>query len=572
MPRAKDTYTVIKQGLAAASIAILLTSFGFAAQAPIKSDARKSSISLIEKAYQAGEISMGDRLYNNILAVFVPDSLPSEFQSESSGILKSGTPYIFDAVKNWDQMTPDQQSVVRDFLGRPPLDSVYTSPGGYFKIHYTFTWPDSVIADDDDMSGVPDYVERVALYADSAHAYYQNQIGYRTPPADADSLYDIYLVNMGHDDYGRTNLESPGDSSWNDFRTYMEINCDLSHLTYQNQDPEGTMIGALKVVCAHEFFHATQCAYDAYEDLWWMECTATGYEDILFPEVKDNIQFTPFFFDRADTSLTAGPNRCYGAFVWPEFLLKEYGDQIVKEVFDYTRFYGIIGSLDSALSHHGSSMAKAFPHFASWNYFTSSRADTALYRNSPDYPAMPIDQTVPLCPFQGVTPNEAPDAYGCNYIITYPNQDTTAGLLKLDFDGGPTAVWGLSYMLFKGDSMVIVPSVFVDTEGRSIAGIYDYQVYDSIVFVPAVVSQYFSNHQYVFGASIYPFGDTDGNGSRNLIDILVLISRVYQGGDDPYYDWRMGDLDCSGSLNLVDILWLINLVYYSADEPSPCRY
>ena len=141
MPRAKVTYSVIKQGLAAIGIAILLTSFGFAAQAPIKSDARKSSISLIEKAYQAGEISMGDRLFNNILAVFAPDSLPGEFQSESPGVIRSGTPYIFEAVRNWDLMTPDQQSVVSDFLGRPPLDSVYTSPGGYFKIHYTFAWP-----------------------------------------------------------------------------------------------------------------------------------------------------------------------------------------------------------------------------------------------------------------------------------------------------------------------------------------------------------------------------------------------------------------------------------------------
>lgn len=541
-------------------------------QAPMSAEKPKSSIALIEKAYQAGEIPLGDKVFNNLLAVAAPKTLPDVFQSEKTGVEKSGTPYIFEAVRHWDQMTPEQQVVARTFFYRPVLDSIYISPSGYFKIHYSHKWPDSVSTVDDDLSGVSDYVERVGLYADSAYAHYQGTLGYLKPPADADGLYDIYLVNMGHDEYGRTWLESGGDSSWSDYRTYMEINCDLSNVSHQNQDPEGTLVGALKVVCAHEYFHATQCAYDSFEDLWWMECTAVAYEDVLFPEVKDNLQFAPLFFDRADTSLTAGPLRCYGAFVWPEFLMKQFGSGVIKEVFEYTRFYGIISSLDSALKYHSSSMAKAYPHFAAWNYFTDMRADTALYRNSPELPAMPIDRWVALCPFQGVTPNAAPDAFGCNYVVTYPDLNANNGLLKIDFDGGSTAVWGLSYMVFRGDSATIVPSVFVDTEGRSIAGIYDYHVYDSIVFVPAVVSRFYSNHQYEFGASIHPFGDTDGNGVRNLLDVLVLISRVYQGGSNPYYDWRMGDLDCSGSLNLVDILWLIDLVYYNGEEPTACRY
>jgi hypothetical protein len=327
----------------------------------------------------------------------------------------------------------------------------------------------------------------------------------------------------------------------------------------------------LKVVCAHEFYHATQCAYDAFEAEWWIECSAVAYEDVLFPEVKDNVQFTPFFFNRPDSMLTAGPYRCYGAFVWPTFLMEKYGEPVIKEITDWMRDYDTLPAIDSALKPYSSSMKKAFPNFAAWDYFTGDRADEKYFANGADYPAMTIDQTVPLCPFQDVTPVEAPDAYGCNYFVTYPDQEADPGLLRLQFDGSPTAVWGLSYIVFKDGENTLVPSVFVDTEGRSIAGIYDYQNCDSIVFVPAVVSPFFADHEYVFNTEIYPFGDCDGSGEINLIDILVLIAFVYDEGPPIYFDWRMADIDCSGDLNLIDILLLIALVYDNGAEPGPCR-
>lgn len=531
-----------------------------------------NSLELVEAAYKSGSLSKGDKIYNNLLILFAPDNLPQQFQSDDPLVIKSGTPFIFEAIESWELMTPEQQETARVFFRRPPLDSLYVSPSGYFHIHYGFTWPDSVSDEDLDESGIPDYVEKIALYADSAHNYYQNSMGYFYPPADADGFYDIYLVSMAHDAYGRTMVEFAGPEPWNDYVTFMEINCDLSNITYINQDPEGAPIGAMKVTCAHEFFHATQCAYDTNEDIWWMECSAVAYEDVLFPEVKDNYQFAPLFFDRPDTSLTAGPYRCYGAFVWSTFLMSRFGDSVIKEIFEYTRDYTILGAIDSALKSDSSSMKKAFPEFAGWNYFTGERADPQYYPNGADYPAFPIDQVVPLCPFQGVTPVEAPDAFGCNYLVTYPDSEADAGLLRLQFDGDETAVWGLSYITFKDDESNLVPSVFVDTEGRSIAGIYDYQFFDSLVFIPAVVSPYFADHQYVFNTEINPFGDCDGTGERNLIDILVLIALVYEDGDPVYFDWRMGDLDCSGDINLVDILLLIDLVYAEGPEPLPCRY
>ena len=46
----------------------------------------------------------------------------------------------------------------------------------------------------------------------------------------------------------------------------------------------------LQVTAAHEFFHAVQFAYDAVDDQWFMESTATWMEDEIYDDVNDNLR------------------------------------------------------------------------------------------------------------------------------------------------------------------------------------------------------------------------------------------------------------------------------------------
>ena len=51
---------------------------------------------------------------------------------------------------------------------------------------------------------------------------------------------------------------------------------------------------ASRVTAAHEFFHAVQFAYDASEDPWLMEATATWMEERYADSINDNRQYLPY--------------------------------------------------------------------------------------------------------------------------------------------------------------------------------------------------------------------------------------------------------------------------------------
>ena len=45
------------------------------------------------------------------------------------------------------------------------------------------------------------------------------------------------------------------------------------------------------MTAAHEFFHAVQFAYNAFQDSWLLESTAAWVEDEAFDSVNDNYQY-----------------------------------------------------------------------------------------------------------------------------------------------------------------------------------------------------------------------------------------------------------------------------------------
>ena len=55
--------------------------------------------------------------------------------------------------------------------------------------------------------------------------------------------------------------------------------------------PAHTPLENLEVTAAHEYYHATQFAYDIADDSWFMEATAAWVEDELYPNVNDNFQY-----------------------------------------------------------------------------------------------------------------------------------------------------------------------------------------------------------------------------------------------------------------------------------------
>jgi hypothetical protein len=528
------------------------------------------SLDKINQACRAGKITEGQKLLYGLQTLLAPRDLPDEFKSEAVPLQACGTPLVFDVLDNWDKMTEAQQSLATSYLARPPLDSLYISPDSHFAIHFNIVGYDSVPTEDADLSGVPDYVERIGIYADSSYRHYHYNLGYLPPPSDGDSFYDIYLMRVGNY-YGATVREWGGDSSWNDYVSHIRIHSTM-FFAPPNDDPEGTVIGAQKITCAHEYFHATQMAY-AYKNrphLWWTEGNAAFFENEVYDEVNDHYSYLPYFFNFPDSFLidtsTAAIYRNYGALIWSAFLAERVGVGIIRTAWEYIRYTDPLPALDSSLAPHGLNVQKIFPEFTVWNYFTGERADPLYYDDAADYPQVVIDHYIPACPFTGDTGVKPPDGLATNYIVAYPD-NIENGLLKIEFDGINSVEWGFSYIVFENGLSHAAFNCPVNAFGETDCGIYDFVRYDSIVFIPCVVSQWQDDNQYTFDSEVYSVGDVNGSGDRNLLDITFLINFVYKSGLPPRYSSYMGDTDCNGVINILDITRLIGFIYLGGPEP-----
>ena len=90
---------------------------------------------------------------------------------------------------------------------------------------------------------------------------------------------------------------------------------------------------ALRVTAAHEFFHAIQFGYDAGEDPWFMEGTATWMEDQVYDSINDNYQFlrySPIRYPRTPLDRNSGPF-IYGAFLFFTFVSEQRGVDTVRD-------------------------------------------------------------------------------------------------------------------------------------------------------------------------------------------------------------------------------------------------
>ncbi len=66
----------------------------------------------------------------------------------------------------------------------------------------------------------------------------------------------------------------------------------------------------------------------------------------------------------------------------------------------------------------------------------------------------------------------------------------------------------------------------------------------------------------------HTLGDVNGDQALNLLDILLLLGHIYNGGEPPIAGIATGDTDCSGDMNLLDVLVLISAIYQDAANPS----
>lgn len=256
--------------------------------------------------------------------------------------------------------------------------------------------------------------------------------GYRLPRADAPTEYDpgsayhgssvnwggsartdVYLADLGDqgvygycaydlDDSGRLVFYPPNGAGG--IPAFCVLDNDFSPTQYRPTYRGETPTDFLKVTAAHEYFHAVQFAYDAFEDAWFMEATATWAEHQAYPAIPDNRQFLPYSQLRfPGVSLdTWNGNRGflqYGDWIFFEYLTERLPARtgglpnLVLKMWQYADSLGpdqySIQAVASALAWRHQSFPTVFAQYAAAN-----RRPSRTYRGGGAYPIATPSRTV----------------------------------------------------------------------------------------------------------------------------------------------------------------------------------
>ena len=355
--------------------------------------------------------------------------------SEEMLPLKCGTPTVGAFAMAFDQF--DKELISRHsltLLDRPTeTDETYDSPGGFFKIHFTRVGSHAVYQSNISTGGVPNYVIGVARVFDSVYVHIINTLGYPLPPSDGgyaqgvDSLYDVYLTNLGGTVFGLTYPDSTQFDSIGSLRatSFIEIDNDYQESSFSTYNSRP--LDAVRVTAAHEYFHAVHFGIDftemedwnnpPFQRRYWYEMSATWMEEEIYDDINDYYSVLPFFFRRPRESIQQFEGTAdfhpYGSCVFPIFLTEKYGVDIIKSIWLKCGSMGVgpnflvatqiaidsaskarcdIDSLDPVCDS-SANFRSAFGEFALWNFFTGSRAASAPpgvgYSERAFYPEIP---------------------------------------------------------------------------------------------------------------------------------------------------------------------------------------
>ncbi len=232
--------------------------------------------------------------------------------------------------------------------------------------------------------------------------------GFRAPLPDAgqegDTRTDFYLGDL--DQFGalgfcRSDGQGPVvGSAW-----YAYCGFDNDYANSPWLDPASL----LRVTVSHEYFHAVQFAYDAEDDGWLMESTATAMEDELYDDVNDNgffLNFGQLGDPEAIGYPLAGPSTpldtfdltAYGNWGFWRYLTEQHADEtagvpdLVREVWealDTTQGPNpafSLTALDEVLAGRGTSTPQEYVAFAAANQHPQDVYEEAVEQLYPTAP------------------------------------------------------------------------------------------------------------------------------------------------------------------------------------------
>ncbi len=245
--------------------------------------------------------------------------------------VKCLTPYLLLYDEYHDRIDPEIRRKIDELLQFDlQTAEMIESPSGRFRLYFYRDGDNAVPPDDSNNSGIPDYVENAAEYADESWDIQVDELGFEDPVAD-ESLA-IWIQYTGPQTYGYTVVDG-------------ETIRIVVHNTFfnfpPNDDPDGHQLGALKVTIAHELKHAIQFATNRWRgnagSFNWVEMDATMMENIVYPQVNDYYNYiggTNGIFGNPRRSTPVAYSHVTWMLFYAEFLGMSYWVDTWREIRD----------------------------------------------------------------------------------------------------------------------------------------------------------------------------------------------------------------------------------------------
>ena len=274
----------------------------------------------------------------------------------------------------------------------------------HFCVHWVDQGLDAPEPNDRDGDGVPDFVERVLRVAERVHGVENEKLGWREPRSDGRQggrrgKTDVYLSQIGGELFG---YAAPDRGQANEqhriprrLHGYLVLDNDYSPFEFPGTKP----LEDLQVTFAHEYDHILQFGYDAYQDPWFAEASATWMEDQVYNGINDYLRYVRRWVRLYETPLTTNSIKEYGSAVWNQWLARRYGAAIVRKAWagsiDATPGGFSVGSYERAIRSSGpSDFSRDFARFAAavaeWRTGKGFR-ESRLYPDPPRQGHLPLD-------------------------------------------------------------------------------------------------------------------------------------------------------------------------------------
>jgi hypothetical protein len=298
----------------------------------------------------------------------------------------------------WDKFSDAERAELSAFLAPPLLQKTRTI--GLFRVHYDTSGFNAAAMLDLNEVRVPNSADE---FADSVGAVFNEvylrevgDLGYPSPIQPGQSVYDVYVTDIGYYGYTETN-GTIGASLPTRSTSFIVVENDFQFFYSSG-------IAGLKVTAAHEFHHAIQFAGYGYwpDEDYFMEMTSTWMEDVVYDDINDYIAYLrdPY----SPTAIARGQFATpelefthidqiiqYSRMIWCKYLEQRHSRDLIRRIWERTQEVPPLEAMDGALGEVGSSLRQAFLEWSAWNFRTGASADTLNgYKESASFPPMHV--------------------------------------------------------------------------------------------------------------------------------------------------------------------------------------